>query len=235
MPDPDLAVRLVQRIRGWLPTLLALTAGSPFFQHVDTGYDSYRAIVVARWPTAGPPPVFTDHAGYRQAVERLIHAGVIDDPGMIYYDVRPSMRYPTLEFRIADACPRVDDAALLAGLARALVVTAAAEDLAGAPPEAVPEELLRGATWRAARSGLRGRLIDPVAGEAVRAPDLVRRLLTRIRPAAELTGDWAYLSEGVDALLRRGTSSERQRRALSTGDGEPGVVAALVAETRATP
>jgi carboxylate-amine ligase len=232
VPDPDLAVRIIPRIRGWLPTLLALSAGSPYFQHVDTGYDSYRAIVVGRWPTAGPPPLFRSHSEYQQAVDRLVSAGVIDDVRMIYYDVRPSPRYPTLEIRIGDACPRVDDVVVLAGLARALVVTGAAQDGAGAPLPHVADGLLRGATWRAARSGLRGRLIDPIAGEAVRAPDLVHRLLDHVRSAAESTGDWEYLADGVDALLRRGTSAERQRRALNTGAGEVAVVASVVAETR---
>ncbi|MBB5867628.1 carboxylate-amine ligase [Allocatelliglobosispora scoriae] len=232
VPDRDLAIRLIPRLRGWLPPLLALTAGSPFFQSNDTGYASYRSIVVSRWPTAGPMPVFKDYADYRLRVDRLIEAGVIGDYGMIYYDVRPSHRYPTLEIRIADACPSLEDVVLVSALARALVVTAAAEEAAGKAPAAVTDELVRGATWRAARSGLRGQLVDPVAGESVSAPDLVRRLVKHVGDALDEMGDRDYVVGAVDALLRRGSSAQRQRRALGQGAGMTGVVAAVVAETR---
>ncbi|MGY0235589.1 carboxylate-amine ligase [Longispora urticae] len=229
---PDLAVRIIPRLRGWLPTLLALSASSPYFQHADTGYASYRNIVASRWPTAGPPPVFPDHAAYRRSVRRLIDTGVIDDARMIYYDARVSARYPTLELRICDSTPRLDDVVLLAGLGRALVATAAAEDEAGAPPADVPDELLRAATWTAARDGLRDRLVDPVAGEAVKAADLVGRLVAHVRPALEAAGDLGTVEAGVADLLHRGTSAESQRRSLVSGGGEAGVTAALAALTR---
>lgn len=232
VPDRDLAIRLIPRVRGWLPTLLALSAGSPFFQFNDTGYASYRSIVISRWPTAGPMPIFADFADYRQRVDRLIEAGVIGDYGMIYYDVRPSHRYPTLEIRIADACPLLDDVMVISALARALVVTAAAEEHAGAPPAAVTDELVRGATWRAARYGLRGQLVDAVAGESVSAADLVRRLVRHVGDALDSHGDTDLVIAGVDALQRRSSSAERQRRVLNQGCGMAGVVAAVVAETR---
>src|SRR5205823_6698839 len=126
--DRDLAVRITRRIRGWLPALLAMSASSPFFQGEDTGYASYRTVVVSRWPTVGPPPDFACAAEYDRTVATLIHSGVISDAGMIYFDARLSARYPTIEIRVADACPSVDDAVLIAALARALVVTAARTD-----------------------------------------------------------------------------------------------------------
>ncbi|WP_018349879.1 carboxylate-amine ligase [Longispora albida] len=233
VPDPDQAIRVINRIRAWLPALLALSASSPYFQHVDTGYESYRAIEVSRWPTAGQPPVFADYAGYRQAVDRLIHSGVISDYGMVYYDIRPSHRYPTVEIRIADAMPRLDDVLVLAGLCRALVVTAIREDEEGVPQLDCPDELLRGALWRAARSGLRDRLVDVTAGESVPAAELLRRLLAHCQPALAELGDDEAISGGLDALLRRGTSAQRQRRVLSTGEGERAVAADVALETRA--
>ncbi len=233
VPDQELAVRCVGRVRGWLPALLALTAGSPYFQLTDTGYASYRNIVTARWPTGGPPPAFTSYADYQRRIQNLIDAGVISDPGMIYYDVRPSHRYPTLEIRIADACPLVEDVVLVAALARALVVTAAAAELRGDAPITAHDEILRAATWKAARSGLTGQLVDPVAGQPVKAPELLRRLISHVQEALEENGDLEFARQGIDAVIRRGTSAERQRRTLTSGKGYQGVVAAVLAETRA--
>jgi carboxylate-amine ligase len=233
VPDQELAVRSVARLRGWLPSILALTGGSPYFQLTDTGYASYRNIVTARWPTGGPPPAFTGYADYQRRIQNLIDAGVISDPGMIYYDTRPSHRYPTLEIRIADACPLIEDVVLVAALSRALVVTAANAELRGDPPTVTRDEILRAATWKAARSGLTGQLVDPVAGQPVKAPELLRRLITHLSDALEENGDLEFARQGVDAVLRRGTSAERQRRTLTQGSGYDGVVAALVRETRA--
>ena len=235
VPDEELAFLLIRRIRGWLPVLLALSTGSPYFQNQDTGYASYRAVVLSRWPTSGPIPLFADRTEYHRRVDRLIDAGVIGDYGMIYYDVRPSQRYPTLEIRIADACPLLDDVLLVAALARALVVTAAEQEERGDPIPDVADELLRGATWRAARSGLRGKLIDAVAGEAIASTDLVRRLLTHVMPALKAAGDHQFVLDALAALSKRGTSAERQRRMLSSGKGMPKVTASIVAETRTFP
>ena len=105
VPDRDLAVRVCRRVRAWLPVLLALSASSPMFRGADTGYASYRTIAISRWPTVGPPPDFDTAAEYDESVSTLVDTGVISDAGMIYYDARPSARYPTVEIRIADACP----------------------------------------------------------------------------------------------------------------------------------
>ncbi|HCT75920.1 MAG TPA: hypothetical protein DGT23_04875 [Micromonosporaceae bacterium] len=233
VPDKELAVRCIARLRVWLPALLAITAGSPYFQQTDTGYASYRNIVTSRWPTGGPPPAFTDYSDYQRRTAALIDAGVISDPGMIYYDVRLSHRYPTLEIRIGDACPLVDDVMVLAALARALVVTAATADARGDVPLSIHDEILRAASWKSARSGLTGQLVDPVAGQPVKAPELLRRLVIHVRDALDDFGDTDLVTQGLDVILRRGTSAERQRRTRSVGTGYEGVVSSVVAETRA--
>jgi carboxylate-amine ligase len=232
VPDRELAIRMIRRVRVWLPALLALSAGSPYFLGADTGYASYRAIVLSRWPTAGPPPSFGSAHEYDRTIARLISSGVIRDPGMIYFDIRASARYPTLEIRVADACPLVEDVLLLAALARALVVTAAAEERADTPLPAVDRVLLRAATWRAARSGLTGMLVDPVAAEPVTAPELIQRLLAYLRPALEERGDWETAGTLTKEVLRRGTSAQRQRIAYGRAGQPADVVHAVVAETR---
>jgi carboxylate-amine ligase len=228
--DRDLAVRIIRRIRGWLPTLLALSVSSPCFREEDTGYASYRTVVVSRWPTVGPPPDFASAADYDRTVATLVDSGVISDAGMIYFDARLSARYPTIEIRIADACPSVDDAVLLGALGRALVATAAHND---ETPDAPTNHqvLLRAATWRAARSGLDGHLIDPSTALAVPAPAMIRALLDHCRPALEDRDEWATVVELTDGLLARGPSARRQRDALHRGSATVDIVAALAAET----
>jgi carboxylate-amine ligase len=146
---------------------------------------------------------------------------------MIYFDVRPSARYPTLEIRVADACPLLDDVVLIAALARALVSTAATAGFEETP--AYP--LNRAATWRAARSGLDDGLVHPLTWRAVPAEEAVEALLTHVRPDLEERGEWAAVRSLTTALLARGTSARRQREALATGGDLIGVVAAVVAET----
>jgi carboxylate-amine ligase len=228
VPDRDVAVRLMGHLRPWLPVLLAMSGSSPLFRRADTGYASYRTIVVSRWPTSGPPPLVSSSAEYERAVHDLVETGVISDAGMIYFDVRPSARYPTLEIRVADACPVLDDVVLIAGLARALVSTAAGDDT-GEPPPTYP--LMRAATWRAARSGLDDGLVHPETGRAAPAEDAVRALLAHVRPRLEERGEWATVDGLTTALLARGTSARRQRAVLER-DGDAGaVVASVVAET----
>jgi carboxylate-amine ligase len=233
VPDRDLAVRITRRVRAWLPVLLAMSVSSPMFAGLDTGYASYRTVVTSRWPTVGPPPDLNSAQEYDHVVSTLVDSGVISDAGMIYFDARPSGRYPTVEIRVADASPLIDDVILLAALARALVVTAGAEDSAGAPLPGGPQVLLRAATWRAARSGLSGHLVDPLTRHAAPAAERVAALLTHVRSALEAHDEWDTVSELVAALLARGTSTARQRALLGAGTSPQALVAALAAETAA--
>ncbi|WP_232835517.1 carboxylate-amine ligase [Actinocorallia populi] len=231
VPDRDLAARVLQRLAPWLPVFLALSAGSPFWREADTGYASYRSVLWQRWPTAGPPGPFAGAAEYEALVAELVEQGTILDPGMVYFDVRPSCHLPTLELRICDACPRVDDVVLLAGLFRALVRRECAEEGGFRP---VRGELLRSATWRAARSGLGGTLIDPATGRPEPAGEVVRGLLAGLRPFLEEAGDWELVSGLAEALLGRGDCATRQRAVYARSGSLREVVAVLLAETGGT-
>ena len=127
--DPELAIATMDRVRPWLPVLLALSSNSPFWQGRDTGFASYRTEIWARWPTAGFPPVLGTRAHYDDLVDELLSIGAIDEPASLYWYVRPSVRYPTIELRICDVPLRVEDTVTLAGLVRALVWTARREAL----------------------------------------------------------------------------------------------------------
>jgi glutamate---cysteine ligase / carboxylate-amine ligase len=230
--DRDLAVAVAHRVTPWLPSLLALSASSPYWLGMDTGYASYRTLLWSRWPTTGPLGAFESADEYDAMIAGLVRSGAITDPGMIYFDVRPSAHLPTLELRIADACPRLEDVVLLAGLFRAIVVEEIDAVTAGRPAPVVRTELVRAATWRAARSGLEGELVDPADGTPVPARQLLRRLLERQRPRLEAAGDWELVTELTEAALARGSSAARQREAFARG-GLAEVVDMLVAETRA--
>lgn len=229
--DRHLAVRVTRRIRSWLPVLLALSASSPLFQRLDTGYASYRTVAVSRWPTAGPPCDFETADEYDRTVAALVRSGVISDAGMIYFDARLSAHQPTVEIRVADSCPHIDDVVLLAALSRALVATEVAADERGEPVSTASLPLVRAASWRAARSGLAGPLISPVTWTARPAAATVAELLAYVRPVLTEWGEWDTVHELAEALLARGCSAERQRGGLRRGLSHAEVVAALVAET----
>ncbi len=226
--DPELAIRIVNGVRPWLSPLIALAANSPFWGGRDTGYASYRTELWRRWPMAGTPAPFADRADYDALVDTLCRTGSIDDHARIYWDVRPSAKFPTVEFRIADVGLTVDDTMMVAGLVRALVITAAG---AGAEPRPVRPELILAATWRAARYGLGGELIDVEAGEAVPAGEMIDRFLDRLRPALADLGDWDEVSELVARVQACGTAADRQRRVLADTGDPRAVVNFIVEET----
>ncbi|SEG91893.1 carboxylate-amine ligase [Nonomuraea solani] len=230
--DRDLAVAVAHRLTPWLPPLLALSASSPFWDGSDTGYASYRTLVWSRWPTAGPIGKYESAAEYEEMIRELIRSEVIADPGMLYFDIRPSEHVPTVELRICDANPRVESVVLVAGLFRALVCRELEAVRQGVERE-VHLEAVRAATWQAARSGLEGELIDPAGGVPRPAAVVLGRLVEGLRPQLEQSGDWELVSELVEEALAKGSSAERQRRAYARGERLADVVDLLLAETRA--
>ncbi|MFC4059911.1 glutamate--cysteine ligase [Planomonospora corallina] len=229
--DRDLAVVISHRLAPWLPPLLALSASSPYWLGTDTGYAGYRPLIWQRWPTAGPVAAFSSAAEYDRVIADLIRSGVITDPGMIYFDIRPSDHVPTVELRICDACPLVGDVVLLAGLFRALVAREL-EAIRTGTGHGVRLEMVRAATWRAARSGLEGDLVDPVEGVPRPAGEVVRRMVDGLRPQLEGTGDWELVSRLAWDALARGCSAARQRAAFARAGRLSDVVDLVLAETR---
>lgn len=234
VPPGEDRVRLMRVVRRYLPHLLALSASSPVFEGEDTGYASYRTIIVGRLPFSGPPPAFASDGEYRRFVALLVETGVMEDASTLYWSLRPHPRYPTLEFRGMDACPRVEDAVAVATLVRALVAAAAEGALPepddGLSPSAV-DALLAQNEWAAARFGLDADHVDaglPGGREPLR--DGIRRLLDAVAPTAERLGDGDALG-GVEALLSRGNGADRIRRVLPSCGGLPGLVAWLARES----
>jgi len=229
----DEGVAVLDRIGPWLAPLLALSANSPFWHGEDTGYASYRRIVWGQWPTAGVTEPFGSVAGYRRVRAQLLASGAALDDGMLYFDARLSVRYPTVEIRVADVCPYADDAVTIAALTRALVATAATEWAEGRPPPAVRTELLRAASWRAARWGLEQSLVDPVTATPVAAWSLIELFLARVSVALEEAGDTEAVGRGLATIRSRGNGAQRQRRTFAQRTSLAAVVDAVVAETTA--
>jgi glutamate---cysteine ligase / carboxylate-amine ligase len=230
--DDEEGVAVLNRIRVWLPLLTALTANSPFWQGTDTGYASYRSRAWQRWPSAGPNEVFPDAAAYHRLVDDVLATGTVLDTGMLYFDARLSEKWPTVEVRTADVALRVEDAVTLAGVVRGLVETAARQAQDGVPPPAVRTEVLRVAAWRAGRSGLSGDLVDPRTGRPAPAAEVIGALLDHLRPALADAGDEQRVTDGLAALLRRGTGADLQRQVHRDTGGDLGaVVRAAVAVT----
>ena len=230
--DRDEAVATANRVAPFLPILLALSASSPFWSNgSDTGYSSVRTLVWQRWPTTGPAAPVATAAEYDALIEDLIRSGVITDAGMVYFDVRPANSAPTLELRICDSCPSVATIVLIAGLFRALVQRELDGLRRGVPATVIAPTLCRAATWRAARSGLEGELVDVQQPVSRPATAVVSAFVESLRPQLEEFGDWAKVSGLARHVLVAGTSAARQRRALRRRGRLTDVVDQLVAET----
>lgn len=212
--DRDEAAAVLDRIRPWTPLLLALSTNSPFWQGEDTGHAGYRSRVWNRWPTAGPTSPVGSARGYDDLVAAMLGTGVPLDQGMVYFDTRLSATYPTLEIRVPDVCLRVEDAVLVAVLARALVETGLRAVGSGEPLVDVPVEVLRLMNWRAAHDGVDGVLVSPSDSRPRPAADVLAELLAHTAEALQAADDAEFARDAVARVLDRGSGARWQRRSL---------------------
>jgi carboxylate-amine ligase len=230
--EPELAIQVMNRSRVWLPALLALSANSPFWHGVDTGFASYRTQVWQRWPTSGIPPDMADRAHYDALIDELRTIDAVEDETYVYWYVRPSARYPTVEFRPCDVCLDVEDTLAIAALVRALAWTCAREALRGDAPFVRSVEGMNAAMWRAARYGIDGRLVDARAHSTHSVVAAVEAFFTHVRDALDERGDTEFVADRVRHILRRGTGATDQRRARDAAQGDlRSVVDMLVTRT----
>ncbi|MFD1824221.1 MULTISPECIES: carboxylate-amine ligase [Mumia] len=223
--DDEEAVGVIDRIRPWLPTLIALAANSPYEAGRDTGHATWRSRLWTEWPSAGPVEPFGDAATYQRAVADLVSSGAALDEGMIYFDIRRARTFPTVEVRVADVCTDLRDGFLVAALTRGLVETEARAWTEGLPAAQWRVELLRGARWHAARHGTADTLFDPGARELRPAEDVLAGLVAHVKDALVDARDLEVVQDGVARILREGTGADRQRRVGVDGD-----LAAVVAD-----
>jgi glutamate---cysteine ligase / carboxylate-amine ligase len=233
LPEGTDRARVSNVVRLHLPLLLALSASSPFFEGHDTGHASYRTVRWSRWPRTGPPPRFADDADFRRIVAWLVDSGRIDGPGRLYWDLRPHHRYPTVEVRVSDSTPRLEDATTIAALTRAVVAGAAEGALVDSPlSDALLATVLADNRWRAARFGTEAVLADVERAEpaTVTLHDAVLRLAERVEPLATALGDADELGR-LPALLARGPAAREIRARLADAEAARAVVLWMADET----
>jgi carboxylate-amine ligase len=226
--DADLRIQLLSRLRPYLPLLLALSVSSPFFGGRSTGLMSYRAALLAALPRTGIPPTFASWSEYAEVVDRLIRAEMLADPSTIWWDLRPSARFPTLEVRIADMPTRVDETICLAAWVQALAVKLARE------PETVRTHRLvvEVNRWQATRYGLGARLLLPGRRTARKVGECVEVLLDWLGDVAEELGSVEELNY-ARTIVSQGASSDRQLRVWRKESDLRAVMAHLARETMA--
>ncbi len=229
--DRKIALQIINRARLWITPLLALSANSPFWLQDDTGYDSFRTEIWWRWPMAGPPPHISSLAEYNSLLQQLVKTDSITDSSHLYWDVRLSEHFPTIEFRVTDVCMTVDEAVMITGLIRALVQTCYEQILWEQPYPKASRDLLRSAQWRAARYGLNDQLVNVQAERIVPAPELINQMLAFLRPALESSRAWDEVSTLVNTTLQNGNGATRQRAIYRDTGSYQAVVDFIVEET----
>jgi carboxylate-amine ligase len=207
--DNEQRISVMNAVRGFLPLLLALSTSSPFWQGENTGLKSYRTAINDATPRKGIPEYFASWNHYCTTIATLTRAGVIEDATKIWWDLRPSARFPTLELRITDVCPFMDDALCIAVLFRCLCRCLHRHGQEGRRLPNDPLLLLGENRWRAQRYGLGHGFIDLRREEIVTSDVLIDELLELIREDAEYFDSNAEVDH-ARRILARGTSADRQ-------------------------
>ncbi len=227
--DPETRIDLMNRFAVHLPLLLALSASSPFWSGQDTGLASYRLGVFDNMPRTGLPLRLTGWEDWERKVALLVDMGVIADGSEIWWDLRPSDAFPTLETRICDVCPRIDDTLTIAALVQALMSALWRER--GTPSPDDDLFLLTENRWRAQRHGTSEGLIDLARKSVVPVAETLDVLLIRVAPDAEHFGSTAQIAR-VREIAAGGTSAARQRHvhanAVAAGADGPEAMRAVV-------
>ncbi len=236
--DDELRIDLLSQVPYFLPHLLALSTSSPFWQGHETGLKSYRLTVFDNLPRTGLPPEFASFAEFQRTVQIIINTGLIEDSTKIWWDVRPSDKFPTLEVRICDVSPRLDDAISIAAITQSLLRMLYRLRRDNKRWRKYDNFLVRENRWRAQRYGTSEGLIDFGLGEVVAYEDLLEEIIELLEPDAEALSclDELYATR---AIPKSGTSADRQlavyRQAIEAGADETealkAVVDSLVAET----
>jgi len=236
--DDSLRIDLMNQMGYFLPHVLALTCSSPFWEGRDTGLKSYRLTIFDALPRTGLPERFQSYAEYRRHVDILINAGMLQDATKIWWDLRVSDRYPTLETRIMDVCTRVEDAVAIAALLVCTMRMLYRLRLANQRWRIYTPMLIRENRWRAMRYSYDEGLIDFAKGQLVPFEELIEEILSLIAEDAEALGCVEEVGH-VRTIMQRGTSAHRQLKAYelaeaagnSTEDCLKAVVAQLVEAT----
>jgi carboxylate-amine ligase len=209
LPDPTLRVEVMYRALPYLPLMLALSTSSPFWQGHRTGLLGYRLAAYDELPRTGLPELFKTAAEYAGYLETLIGAGVIKDSSFIWWAIRPSLRHPTLELRIADVCTRVEDAICIAAIYRCLVRHLYEHPTLNAGVDVIDRAICEENKWRAQRYGIGATFIGRRLKTAKSMESAVGELLSMLAGDAEALGCAPEIRHATE-ILKRGSSANEQ-------------------------
>ncbi len=207
--DPELRIDLMNQVRYFLPHLLALTTSSPFWEGQRSGLRSYRLTVFDALPRTGMPEAFASWQEYERLTTQFIRAGVIEDATKLWWDIRPSDKFPTLEMRMTDVCTRLEDSIAVAAIYTCLLRMLWRLKTRNQRWRIYPAALIRENRWMAMRHGVTGNLIDFGRGEQVPFAELMEEIFDLIAEDAEALGCTAEVLHARE-IVRRGTSADRQ-------------------------
>ena len=213
--EEDLRIDVMNQARYFLPHMLALTTSSPFWQGHQMGLHSYRLSVFDGMPRTGLPDLFDSWAEYQRLLDRMVSSQVIEDASKIWWDLRPSARYPTLEMRIADVCTRLEDALAVAAFYQSLVRRLVRLRQQNLRWRIYPRVMVRENRWLAQRWGETGRLLDLGKGELVPFTSLLEEVISILCEDAEALGCLKELHH-ARTILTRGTSATRQLKVFES-------------------
>ncbi|MFW0183927.1 glutamate--cysteine ligase [Rothia sp. CCM 9418] len=226
----DKALPIIDGLTTYYPHLLALSASSPFWEGVDTGYASQRALMFQQLPTAGLPFHFESWEDYENYLQDMLHTGVIDDPSENRWDIRPVPHYGTVEMRICDGLSSLKDIAAIAALTQCLVESFSRKLDKGERIEALKPWHVQENKWRAARYGLDAIIIQNNRNDERHIQEDLRELIDRLYPIAHDLGCTEELKH-LETIISSGGNSARQRHvAQSSGGNLRAVVKDLVAQ-----
>jgi carboxylate-amine ligase len=229
--DPDRRVEIMYRAIPFLPVLLALSASSPFWRGQPTGLLGYRLAAYDELPRTGLPELFRASDEYQNYVDTLADAGVIPDASYIWWAIRPSLRYPTIELRIAYACTRLDDALCIAAIFRCLIRHLSAHPGLNADFDPIARAIAEENKWRAQRYGVNVTLVDPGSREAKPLAVIIDELLGLLEADATALGCVDEVRHAAD-ILKRGSSADEQLRVFAqarmNGQSRPQSLKAVV-------
>ncbi|NVK17525.1 MAG: carboxylate-amine ligase [Methylocystaceae bacterium] len=212
--DDDLRIDLMNQVSYFLPHLLALSTSSAFWRGRDTGLKCYRLSVFDELPRTGLPELFESYSEYKKHVDALINVGVIKDATMLWWDVRPAVKFPTLEMRITDICTTLDDAISIAALFQCLLRMLYRLRRSNQRWRTYRNMLINENRWRAQRYGLDEGLVDFGKSQCVAFEDLLEELITMLNEDAQALNCTDEI-KSLRTILKRGTSSHRQLEIFS--------------------
>ena len=209
VPNPSARIDLMNRLLPFQAVLFALSASSPFWQGQPTGLTAYRLSAFGELPRTGLPPLISSPQDYDRYLRIMTKAGSIQDASFLWWSLRPSIKFPTLELRIADSCTRLEDALTIAALFRCLVRLIVRRPDLNAGLDGVSRALAEENLWRAQRSGIDAELIDEDSEDALPFAEALERVLALVDSDADALGCGAEI-ENARRILREGTSADRQ-------------------------